>query len=203
MQYFGGAASYMDYQHEFIQAGISWEVLATLVALGRWAGQNGVWQVIWCLGRLSPLQKTFPQVLQVYDDGNCTKLSPIKRFFFKKYISRVWMMLGLCASWQCGCLTSSWRKEPCSRSCRGRIQVVRGPRESWPSCPPQPPGCHANILLTPPHLLHILLLPIIQFLLLILLLLFLIFLLLLLLLFLLLLEIWKASRLSLLACRDM
>ena len=109
MQYFGGAASSMDHQHEFRQAGISWEVLATVVALGRWAGQNGVWQVIWCLGRLSPLQKAFPQVLQVCDDGKCTKLSLIKRF--QKFSSRVCMRLGLCASLQCDCLTSSWQKD--------------------------------------------------------------------------------------------
>ena len=27
--------------------------------------------------------KAVPQVLQVYDDGKCAKLSPIKRFFFR------------------------------------------------------------------------------------------------------------------------
>ena len=31
---------------------------------------------------LFPLQKAFPHELQVYDDGKCTKLSPIKIFFF-------------------------------------------------------------------------------------------------------------------------
>ena len=49
-------------------------------------------------GRLSPLQKAFPQDLQVYDDGKCTKLSPIKSFWFQKLYCRVCMMLGLCAS---------------------------------------------------------------------------------------------------------
>ena len=60
-------------------------------------------------------------------------------------------MLGLCASLQCDCLNSSWRKEPYSRSCRESC------RESWPSGPSQPPGCPANILLIPPLPLHLLL----------------------------------------------
>ena len=38
-------------------------------------------------GRLSPLQKEFSQGLQVYEDGKCRKLSPIKRFFFQKFIA--------------------------------------------------------------------------------------------------------------------
>ena len=71
----------MDHQHEFSQAGISCKVLATVVALGRKAGQSGDWQVIFCLGRLSPLQKAFPELLQVFDDEKCTKLSPIRVFF--------------------------------------------------------------------------------------------------------------------------
>ena len=71
----------MDHQHEFSQAGISLEVLATVVALGQQAGQSSDWQVILVLGRLSPLQKAFSQLLQVLDDGKCTKLSPIKFFF--------------------------------------------------------------------------------------------------------------------------
>ena len=54
----------------------------------------------------------------MYDDGKCTKLSPIKRFFFQKLYSRVCMMLGLCASLRCNCVTSNWQKEPCSRICR-------------------------------------------------------------------------------------
>ena len=49
-------------------------------------------------GRLSSLQKAFPQDFQVYDDGKCTKLSPIERFFFQKLYSRVCMKMGLCAS---------------------------------------------------------------------------------------------------------
>ena len=79
-------------------------------------------------GRLSLLQKAFPQDLQVYDERKCTKLSPIKSFFFQKFYSRVCMMLGLCASLQCYCLTSYWQKKSCSRRFRGRRPVVRGPR---------------------------------------------------------------------------
>ena len=90
-------------------------------------GPGSEWQVIWCLGRFSPLQNTFPQV---YDGGKCTKLSRIKKFFVKKYSCRACMILGLCASLQCDCLTSFWRKEHYSRSCMGSRQVVRGPRAS-------------------------------------------------------------------------
>ena len=39
------------------------------------------------------------------------------------------MMLGLFESLQYGCLTFSWRKEPWSRSCRGRIQVAQGTKD--------------------------------------------------------------------------
>ena len=35
------------------------------------------------------------------------------------------MILGLCISLKCGCLTSSWWKEPWSRSCRWRRQVAK------------------------------------------------------------------------------
>ena len=87
MQYLGGAAGCMDHQHVFRWAGISGEIFATVVALGRQAGQGGKWQVIWCLGRLSYLQKAFPQVLQVYDDGRCTKLCRTDRFFVKSILT--------------------------------------------------------------------------------------------------------------------
>ena len=80
MQYLGGTASSVDHQNEFRQAGISLEVLATVVALGRQSEQSGDWQVILCLGRLGPLKEEFPQLLQVFDDGKCTKLSPMKFF---------------------------------------------------------------------------------------------------------------------------
>ena len=39
---------------------------------------------------------------------------------------RKFMMLGLCVFLQYGCLTSSWSKEPWSRSCRWRRQVAKG-----------------------------------------------------------------------------
>ena len=67
MQYFGGAASSMDHQHEFRQAGI---FLRTSCHSG-------------CTGRTSRAERrvAFPQLLLVFDDGKCTKLSP-KKFFF-------------------------------------------------------------------------------------------------------------------------
>ena len=41
----------MDHQHVFRQAGISWEVLTTLVSLFLQIGQGGKRQVMWCLRR--------------------------------------------------------------------------------------------------------------------------------------------------------
>ena len=37
-------------------------------------------------GGLSPLQKAFPRDFQVYDDGKCTKLSPIKKALLSKVV---------------------------------------------------------------------------------------------------------------------
>ena len=74
LQYVRGTAGSMDHQQVFRHTGLFLQVLATEVALDRQAGQGGKWQVVWCLGTLSPLLKAFPQVLQVYDDRKCTKL---------------------------------------------------------------------------------------------------------------------------------
>ena len=41
----------MDHQHVVWQAGCSWKVLATVVALFWQIGQGGEWQVIWCFRR--------------------------------------------------------------------------------------------------------------------------------------------------------
>ena len=100
------------------------------------------------------------------------------------------MMMGLCASLRYDCLTSYWQKEPCSRICRGRRPVLSSTsRLSYISS--------SSLYLL---LLIILLLLLIS-----------------LLLFLIIIsfsslyfsfsssykEVWKASRLSLLACRDL
>ena len=52
------------------------------------------------------------------------------------------MTMGLSTSLHCGCLTSSWQKDPWSRICMGRKQVG-----SKNLCPPPPQGCCAS----PPH----------------------------------------------------
>ena len=40
-------------------------------------------------GRLSPLQKAFPQDMQMYDDGKCTNMSPKKSSTFKSFLYNV------------------------------------------------------------------------------------------------------------------
>ena len=116
-----------------------------------------------------------------------------KRLFFQKLYSIVCMMLGLCASLRCDCLTSNWQKEPCSRICREmRLPPPPADCPTYPlhpfSSPPSPPPSHnfpSSPHHPPPFSHHHLLFFIIP------------------LLFLLLQEVWKASRLSILACRDL
>ena len=102
------------------------------------------------------------------------------------------MMLGLCVSLHCGCLTSSWLKEPWSRGCKGRRQVAKRDLGEFDN--------HA--LLHHQAVLHILFIPPIPLNLLIIIIII-ILLHLLILLLLLLQEVWKASRPSLLCCRDL
>ena len=45
------------------------------------------------------------------------------------------MILGLCVSLQCGCLTSSWWKEPWNRSCSWRRQVAKGTEGNFTNMP--------------------------------------------------------------------
>ena len=73
----------MNTEHVFKQAGISCHSSCTELASSaeqRVAGDMVPWEAF-----SSP--KAVPLVLQVYDDGKCTKLSRIKRFFSKKHLA--------------------------------------------------------------------------------------------------------------------
>ena len=71
LQYFGETASSMDHHH------VDWTFLKSSChsgCTGCGSREGEEWQVIWCLGRLPPLPKTFQLVLKVYDEGICSKL---------------------------------------------------------------------------------------------------------------------------------
>ena len=120
-------------------AGHSWEVLATVVALGRgaWQGANGRWSNAssCCLLSKRLVHRSCRYLMIV----NWLKLCRTISCFFLSFLHmkhEIWPLY-ICKI----IFTSSLREEPLSRSSRGRNQKRSGPVESWPSCsPPPPPG---------------------------------------------------------------